>query len=525
MYIAEKLGYCAKGITVFLLYCYDTEGVKGMQYIVTKKEMQAIDAYTIEKLGIPSVLLMERAALCVAEEVERNNPLGGRILIVVEGGNNGGDGLAVGRILLERGYQVDIYYIGGFEKISPEFHQQKNILHRLGVRFRKTIPNKEYAVIVDGIFGVGLSREVQGIHKKVIDTLNQMNGVKIAIDIPSGIDATTGAVLGTAFYADYTVTFGWVKLGMFFWGGIDACGKVICKPIGFPKQAVARVKPVIYAYDEADLDKLPKRLNNSNKGTYGKVAVIAGSKNMSGAAFLCGKAAYSTGAGLVKIYTHESNRTILQSQLPEAVMRTYEDYEGALLCVEDALQWATVIVVGPGLGVDTVSERMLYELLMNAEVPMVLDADALNMLSNNIELLRTSSVDIIMTPHMLEMSRLIRKPVEDIAKNRFVTAREFAKKMQVTLVLKDAKSIVTDGGMHTYMNLAGNNGMSTGGAGDVLSGIIAGMLAGGLSLAEAARMGTYVHCLAGDMAAKQKGNYAMLASDIITYIGEVMKNE
>ena len=496
-----------------------------MQYIVTKKEMQAIDAYTMDKIGIPSAVLMERAALSVVEEIERLNVSHGRVLIVVEGGNNGGDGLAVGRILLERGYKVDIYYIGGFEKVSQGFQQQWSILHHMGVRFRKTIPNKEYAVIVDGIFGVGLSREVQGVQKKAIEAMNHMDAIKVAIDIPSGIDATTGEVLGTAFYADYTVTFGLKKLGMFFLDGIDACGTVICKPIGFPAQALAHVKPMIYAYDNSDLDKLPKRVNNSNKGTYGRVAVIAGSKNMSGAAFLCSKAAYSTGAGLVKIYTHESNRTILQSQLPEAVMMTYDDYEGALACIEDALQWATVIVVGPGLSVDTVSERMLYELLMNAEVPMVVDADALNILSNNIELLRTSSVQIIMTPHMKEMSRLIQRPVEEIAKNRFAIAREFAKKMQVTLVLKDAKSIATNGGQQTYMNLAGNNGMSTGGSGDVLAGIIAGMLAGGLTLADAARMGTYVHCRAGDLAAERKGNYAMLASDIISYIGEVMKHE
>ena len=496
-----------------------------MQYIVTKKEMQAIDAYTMDKIGIPSAVLMERAALSVVEEIERLNVSHGRVLIVVEGGNNGGDGLAVGRILLERGYKVDIYYIGGFEKVSQGFQQQWSILHHMGVRFRKTIPNKEYAVIVDGIFGVGLSREVQGVQKKAIEAMNHMEAIRVAIDIPSGIDATTGEVLGTAFYADYTVTFGLKKLGMFFLDGIDACGTVICKPIGFPAQAVAHVKPMIYAYDNSDLDKLPKRVNNSNKGTYGRVAVIAGSKNMSGAAFLCSKAAYSTGAGLVKIYTHESNRTILQSQLPEAVMMTYDDYEGALACIEDALQWATVIVVGPGLGVDTVSERMLYELLMNAEVPMVVDADALNILSNNIELLRTSSVQIIMTPHMKEMSRLIQRPVEEIAKNRFAIAREFAKKMQVTLVLKDAKSIATNGGQQTYMNLAGNNGMSTGGSGDVLAGIIAGMLAGGLTLADAARMGTYVHCRAGDLAAEHKGNYAMLASDIISYIGEVMRHE
>lgn len=496
-----------------------------MKYIVTKKEMQAIDAYAIEKIGIPSAVLMERAALQVVEEVERLNVTGGRILVVVEGGNNGGDGLAAARILMERGYLVDIYYIAGLRKISEQFQIQKDIMFNMGVRLRKAIPNREYSVIVDGIFGVGLSREVDGPQKKAIDTLNQMQGIKLAIDIPSGIDATTGDILGTAFKADYTVTFELKKLGMFFSDGIDYCGKIICKDIGFPEHAIKAVKPRIYAYDESDMNKLPKRIDNSNKGTYGRVAVIAGSKNMSGAAYLCGKAAYSAGVGLVKIYTHESNRMILQSQLPEAVMMTYNDYEGALSCMEDAMKWATVIVVGPGLGVDSTSERMLYELLMNTEVPLVLDADALNILSNNIELLEASSAPVIMTPHMMEMSRLIQKKVSAITKDRFNIARQFAKKMGVTLVLKDAKSIVTNGGEQTYMSLAGNNGMSTGGSGDVLAGIIAGMLAGGLSLKDAAMMGTFIHCLAGDKAAERKGKYAMLASDIIAGLGEVMRDE
>lgn len=244
---------------------------------------------------------------------------------------------------------------------------------------------------------------------------------------------------------------------------------------------------------------------------------------MSGAAYLCGKAAYTAGAGIVKIYTHESNRTIIQSQLPEAVMMTYEDYEGALSCIEDAMRWATAIAVGPGLGVDSTSERMLYELLMNSEVPLVVDADALNILSENMELLETSSVPMIMTPHMKEMSRLLGRTVPEIMNKRFEVAKRFAKQMGVTLVLKDAKSIVTNGDMQTYINLAGNNGMSTGGSGDVLSGIIAGMLAGGLDLLEAAKMGTFVHCQAGDKAAEKKGKYAMLASDIIDSLGEVMR--
>ena len=495
-----------------------------MQYIVTKKEMKSIDAYTTDRIGIPATVLMERAALAVAAQVEAVNERKGRVLVAVESGNNGGDGLAVARILMQRGYPVDIFYISGVKKSSEQFEIQKNILHKLGVRFRKTLSNKDYSVVVDGIFGVGLSRKIVDPQKKAIEALNQLDAVKIAIDIPTGIDATTGEIWGSAFRADYTVTFGPKKLGMFFSDGIDYCGKIISADVGFPVEAIEHVKPMIYAYDSSDMNKLPKRYDNSHKGMYGRVAVIAGSKNMSGAAFLCGKAAYSTGAGLVKIYTHESNRMVLQSQLPEAIMMTYHDYEGALLCIEDAMRWATVIVVGPGLGVDTTSERMLYELLMNAEVPLVVDADALNILSENIELAETSSVPMVMTPHMKEMSRLVKKTVPEIAEKRFEVAMEFAKRLRVTLVLKDAKSVVTDGGAQTYINLAGNNGMSTGGSGDVLSGIIAGMIAGGLSLPEAARIGTYVHCQAGDRAAVKKGKYAMLASDIISCLGEVMQD-
>lgn len=494
-----------------------------MNYIVTRKEMQAIDAYSIEKCGIPAVVLMERAALVLVEHIKKINVTKGRILIVVEGGNNGGDGLAAARILCQSGYDVDITYIDGIQKQTDMFRLQRNILAKMGIKLRKSIPNKDYAVIVDGIFGVGLSRKIEETQQRFIETLNRMNGIKVAIDIPSGLNATTGEILGCAFRADYTVTFGLKKLGMFFCDGIDCCGEIICEDIGFPEAAIKNVKPDIYAYDETDMDKLPVRYNHSNKGTYGRVAVIAGSKNMSGAAFLCAKAAYSAGTGLVKIYSHESNRMILQSQLPEAVMKTYQDYEGALECIEDAMQWATAIVVGPGLGVDSTSERMLYELLLNAEVPLVIDADALNILSNNIELLQTSNVPVVMTPHMMEMSRLTGLSVDEIAKNRFGIAKNFAKDMGVTLVLKDAKSIVTNGSGQMYMNVAGNNGMSTGGSGDVLAGIIAGMIAGGLNTLDAAQIGTYVHCLAGDKAAEQKGKYAMLASDIIASLGEVMR--
>ena len=262
-----------------------------MQYIVTKQEMQVIDTFAIEYIGIPDIVMMERAALKLVKQIEKVNSNKGRILIVVEGGNNGGDGLAAARILLERGYAVDIYYIGELTKTTEAFQLQMIILKNMNISFSKGIPDKDYSVIVDGIFGVGLSRKIEGVHKEIIDALNSMEGIKIAIDMPTGIDATTGDILGAAFKADYTVTFVLKKLGMFFSDGIDYCGEVVCTDIGLPRTAIEEIQPKIYAYDQSDMDKIPKRYNNSHKGTYGKVAVIAGSKNMSGAAFLCGKAA------------------------------------------------------------------------------------------------------------------------------------------------------------------------------------------------------------------------------------------
>lgn len=494
-----------------------------MHYIVTKKEMQLIDAYSINKIGLLGEVLMERAALRIAKRLQVIINKKSKILFVVEGGNNGGDGLAAARILIEKGYFIDIYYIQDLKHISSSFKIQMEILSNMGVRFLKSIPNQDYDVIVDGIFGVGLSREIVGTHRTIIELLNNKEAYKVAIDIPSGIDATTGKILGIALCVDCTITFGFKKLGMFFGEGMDYCGKIYCEDIGFPKKAIYDIKPKIYTYDKSDLNKLPKRYSNSNKGTYGRVAVIAGSKDMSGAAFLCSKAAYMTGSGLVKIYTHETNRVILQSLLPEAIMQTYDSCESALSCIADAVKWASVIVVGPGIGIDTISKHMLYQLLKDATVPIVADADALNILSEDMQPLKMTSAPLVITPHMKEMSRLLRMNVSDLKESRMQISNDFAEDMNVTVVLKDARTIVTNGNGYIYLNLVGNDGMSTGGSGDILSGIIAGMIAGGLALEEATKIGVYIHGLAGDCAKKKKGKYAMIASDILDSFGEVLR--
>ncbi len=493
-----------------------------MKYVVSSEEMANIDTYTIEEIGISSLVLMERASLAVVAKVEELITKLDRVLVVVEGGNNGGDGLAVARILHQHGYLVDVFYVKHIANASPQFEIQLKIAEKLMIPVYNKMPRKEYSLIVDGLFGVGLSKDIVGEHKRVIENLNTMNIIKVSIDIPSGIDATTGKILGCAFKADYTVTFGLKKLGLLLFDGVDYSGEVVVADIGFPEQAIKAISPKTYIYDSSDLIKKPKRLQNSNKGTYGHVAVIAGTKNVAGAALFSAKAAYVSGAGLVKVYTHESNGNVILSRLPEALLYTYEDYAEASLCIENAVEWADVVVIGPGIGVSGASKKMLQELLKNSTVPVIIDADGLNVLAEDMSMLKKAKCPIILTPHMKEMSRLVKKDISEVLDCRFDIAKKLSEDYHVICVLKDAKSIIPDNKGKFYINEPGNSGMSTGGSGDVLTGIIAAFIAGGLDPLEAARLGAYVHGLAGDVAKKSRGEYGLLASDIIEAIPSVL---
>ena len=288
------------------------------------------------------------------------------------------------------------------------------------------------------------------------------------------------------------------------------------------------VLPKTIRYTKEDLCRLPKRWPWSNKGSYGKVLLIVGTKNMAGAAYLSATAAYRTGSGLVRIFTCEENREILQSRVPEAIMTTYASDEEALAKLPEALDWATVIGIGPGLGQNARTARLLTAVLQRGSCPLVIDADGINTLA---ALKQNGSVSseydsygapIILTPHLKEMERLTGKKVAEIQNTLMETAREAADATHI-FVLKDARTIVSDGSAPTYINMSGNNGMATGGSGDVLTGILCGLLAGGLSALEAARLGVYCHGLAGDAAAKEKGYYGMTAGDLLTYLPDIIR--
>jgi NAD(P)H-hydrate epimerase len=493
-----------------------------MKQIATREQMQAIDACAISEIGIPGMVLMEKASMALFEEVKKHLTNHSRSLIVVEKGNNGGDGLALARLMAEAGYSVCVYEIGGIKKASDSYLAQRKILEQLEIRLETERPEEDFDLVIDGIFGVGLTREVTGIQKEVIEWMNQKEAFRIAIDVPSGVDATTGNVLGTAFRVDLTVTFGLNKVGLLLYPGASYAGKVAVKDIGFPKKAVEKVNPKTFTYEEGDEEKIPARNPDSHKGSFGRVLVVAGSKNMAGAAYLCAKAAYRMGSGLVRIFTHESNRVILQTRLPEAILTTYEKKRDGAAILPEMIEWADVIVFGPGMGTGKITRTFLHIIKECAKVSVVLDADGLNEISQmeqeGEDYFSEFPVPVVITPHMLEMSRLSGYSVKEWKEHRIEYAREYAKKKNLTLVLKDARTIVTEGKEELYINQTGNSGMATGGSGDVLAGMTAGILAMGMEPFAGASMAVYLHGKAGDAAREETGEYSLMADDMINHI-------
>ncbi|MFP4697928.1 MAG: NAD(P)H-hydrate dehydratase [Eubacteriales bacterium] len=504
--------------------------------VVTGKEMAQIDSYTINQIGIPSLVLMERAALSVVEAIlECPNIKNQQVLIVCGIGNNGGDGLAIARILNCENIKVEVLLLGNQEKLSKETLAQMEIIKKLNIpvyekeQYIEKIDKAD--IIVDAIFGTGLSRDIEGYYKTIIEYINESNKLTISVDIPSGISANNGQILGVSIKAEITVTFGLPKIGLILYPGASFAGEVRVVDIGFPKEAIDNVLANRFVLNNSDYKKfLPKREQRSNKGTYGKVLIIAGSENMSGAAYLSAFAAYRTGAGLVKILTDSKNRQILQTSLPEAILKTYDVIEGDIKkeCynnITDSISWSDVIIIGPGLGQDNKTLELLKCTLKYATVPVIIDADGLNVLSNNFKLLEGCEQPIILTPHPGEMARLINTTTEEVTRDLINKALKLCLNYDVICVLKDARTIVANSNEEVFINTTGNNGMATAGSGDVLTGVIGGLIAQGLNPYIAACFGVYIHGLSGDIESESKGLYSLMARDIINSLSSVMIEE
>ena len=494
-----------------------------MQLWVNAAQMKAADQYTIQKLGVPSLELMEHAAQACVQVLEDEKVDLSHVCVVCGSGNNGGDGFAIARILQNNRYSVETFCVGNPEHYTEETQEQMHRLQECGGKITYGMPQEDsYSVVIDAVFGVGLSRKVEGRYRQVIEQMNRMRGTKFAVDIPSGLSATTGCILGCAFKADYTVTFQLKKIGLELSQGRTMAGRVIVPDIGISTDSICEDQEIVRTAGKDIYRKmLPDRPEDSNKGTYGRLLVIAGSKGMAGAAYLNAHAAYMTGAGLVRIYTSSDNREILQTLLPEAIVTTYEEYNKEELL--SLLTWADSVCIGSGLGMSRLSEKILKTVIEYVKVPCLIDADGLNLLAEYENYLnQMAERRFVITPHMKEMSRLTGTPVEELKADRIQILKDFISRYRITCVLKDSRTLIASEEKGIRMNLTGNSAMAKAGSGDVLAGVISGWMVQEKEAEDAAELGTYIHGLSGDLAKFEKGVYSVMARDLIEYISKAL---
>jgi hydroxyethylthiazole kinase-like uncharacterized protein yjeF len=515
--------------------------------VITAEEMRQIDRETIEGCGIPGVVLMERAGLAVASKIKE---LYGRkkIIIVSGSGNNGGDGLVVARNLHNEGWDVKVFLTSRPEDLKGDALLQYKAAVNFGVDIQQikgllTNPSiiTHHSIIVDAILGTGLSKNVTGTLLEVISLLNKSSKPIISVDIPSGISSDNGQVMGEAVKAEYTVTFCLPKRGHLLYPGAEYSGKLFIEDIGFPEKLLRSEKFYVELLRKNDVTTLiPERRKYSHKGDYGHVLIVAGSRGKTGAALMAARACLRSGAGLVTIGVPESLSGIFQSRVTEEMTLILPDKgDGTLagrasnLILDFLNESADLLAIGPGIGISAETKKLMKILIKNSSTPMVIDADGIKSIKGERDVFLKAKAPIILTPHPGEMSRLLNPPpplfakggqggitltIQDIEKDRINTAIFFAKETGTYIVLKGVPTIVATPEGRAFINSTGNPGMATGGTGDVLTGMISGFLSQGVNPLQASILGVYMHGLAGDLAASEKGRHPMLATDIIDKI-------
>lgn len=494
---------------------------------VTGSDMGKLDKYSIEQIGIPGIVLMENAALKIVKHIEAQN----NIVIVAGKGNNAGDAFAVARNLITGRRGVKLYCLFDKEHIKGDARLNFDILQSMGAvieflangseleSFSKDIKNTE--MVIDGIFGTGFKGQVQGIHSKAIQLINKYSKYTLSIDIASGIEASTGKVAEDCVKAHKTVTFELPKIGQLIYPGLNFTGKLVVESIGMPRQAIESIELNTNLTDmEFIQTNLPERRAEFNKGNCGKVIIVTGSLGMAGSGCIAAKASLRTGSGLVYIAGPASLVNIYQTVVPEAVAISLVDNEGviseeSISNILDKLKKCNVAAVGPGLSNNVSIYNIVSSIAENSNIPVVLDADALNAISKNIDILHKFQKPVVITPHPGEMSRLTGLEISYIQENRIEVALKYANKWGVVIVLKGARTIIANKSGTVYINPTGNAGMATAGSGDALTGIIASIIGQGTDAFTGAVVGTYLHGLAGDIAAASKGEHGLTAMDIV----------
>lgn len=499
-----------------------------MKRLVTAAQMKRLDALCASEAGISGLMLMENAALEAVHEMERYfGALERRQFIIVCGkGNNAGDGFAMARHLMNRGGKVEIVFLNEVGDLPPDARVNYEIVQNMKITVSGEFPAEveQDAVIVDAIFGIGVRGEItERTYRSAIEWINQSGVPVVAVDIPSGIDADRGSVCGCAVKADLTCTFAFCKPGLTMLPGAAYAGKVVVCNISTPDY-VARMEPADAFLLEDDCLQLPPPAPDANKGSMGRVCIVAGSTGMTGAACLAAEAALRTGAGLIRVAVPRNLNVILEVKLTEQ-MTVPLPADGRLdeSCFDTIRRQCAqseVLLIGPGLGRAPETERAVQQLVRETEIPMIIDADGINAVSRNINILQEKQTPVIVTPHPGEFARLTGMSVAEIQQNRLQLAREFAVQYGVALVLKGAKTIIAQPDGIAYINPTGNPGMATGGSGDVLAGIIAALEARGV--ANSAAVGTFLHGMAGDRAAAELGTASMTPTDIIHHLSDCL---
>jgi ADP-dependent NAD(P)H-hydrate dehydratase / NAD(P)H-hydrate epimerase len=506
--------------------------------VVTAREMQDIDRKTIEEVGIPGSVLMERAGCAVAFRIMELFDKR-KIIVLAGGGHNGGDGIVAARELFNRGWNVKVLFFAKEERLSRDCRSQYLIAERMGVpvEFRTGVTGADLhsAVVVDALLGTGLSKDVEGDMAGAITFLNSSHAAVVSVDIPSGVSSDTGRIMGVAVEAGHTVTFGLPKRGHLLHPGAGFTGQLFIEDIGFPGSLLDSENLKVEMTERGYVSSLvPERRRYSHKGSYGHVLIVAGSRGKTGAAFMAARACLRTGAGLVTMGVPESLLDVFQSRVTEEMTLPLPDRGDGTLSLRAAevifrflSERANVLCIGPGIGVSGETGMLMEELVRYSDMPMIIDADGLNSI-RDASILRTSRAPLILTPHPGEMARLLKEdagsgPVKKVEEDRISVALAFSADTGTCLVLKGVPTITAGPDGKAFINTTGNPGMATGGAGDVLTGMISSLVGQGLPPLQAAVSGVYIHGFAGDLAAWNKGEHSLIASDIAEALPRAFK--
>jgi NAD(P)H-hydrate epimerase len=511
--------------------------------LVTASEMQEMDRRTIEEFGIPGMVLMENAGRGATAFLLEKFPdiVNEKVGVIAGRGNNGGDGFVIARYLKQKGCEVQVYLLADSGRVRGDALANLKLLKPLGVPLVEIPDEASFSRIksemdgidlwVDAIFGTGLKSDVKGYFKTVINYINGLKKPVFAVDMPSGLNSDTGQTRGACVSAGATATFAFAKTGHMVLPGAAYTGDLEIVDIGIPPHIVTAVNPGQFLITEPLIASyLSPRPMDAHKGSTGHLLVIAGSTGKTGAASMTSMSALRAGAGLVTLGVAESLNSILEVQVLEAMTVPLPECrrgvlgDSALDAIRKELHGKRSLAIGPGLGQDVETKKLVRAIIQDSEIPVVVDADGLNCMAGAVNILKKARSQIVLTPHPGEMARLLKTSAGDVQQDRITCAREFAVDNNVHVVLKGARTVISHPDGRVFINPTGNAGMAAGGMGDVLTGLIAGLIAQGLPPEAACHTGVYLHGTAADSLVEEKGPYGYLASEVMNAIpGEIKK--